>query len=233
MSQKLAVCCMLTTAVVLAIGASSASAAVFSDGIFLDSNWTHWILWSVGTVSLGPVGQVLTGGNPNEYQQGRHMAPVAGSALYDGHLFVGGGSYNPGTQGAIATIDVSYDYKDIAGVFTTQNGLMIVQGSRTFIYFVDSAGPHPQWTSLSVNGIIGIWNPAWVELTGGVIMNFTTPDFSASGLPMTFGYYTFNQTVGFFTFDQTWGIDNFRVTVNPGTVPVERTTWGQLKSLYR
>lgn len=222
----------LIPAVLLATGASSASAAVFSDSIFLNSDWTHSILWSVGTVSLGPVGQVLTGGNPDEYQQGRHTAEFPGGALYDGHVFVVGGSYDPSTQGAIVTLDVSYDYKDVAGVFTTQNGLLVNQGTRTFVYLVDSAGPYSDWTNLSVSGIDDVWNPSWVELTGGVITNFTTPDFSSSGLPLTFGYYTFNQAVAG-NVDQTWGIDNFNVTVNSEPVPLEDTTWGQVKSMYR
>ena len=189
-------------------------------------------MWSVGPNSLGPVGQVLTGGNPDEYQQGHHTASLPGGALYDGHLFVGGGSYDPGSQGAIASLDVSYDYKDVGGAFTTQNGLLIVQGPRTFIYFVDSAGPHTQWTNLSVTGIIDTWNPARTELTGGVITNFTTPDFSAGGAPMTFGYCTFNQAIPG-SVDQTWGIDNFGVVINSVPVPVESTTWGRVKTTYR
>jgi 3',5'-cyclic AMP phosphodiesterase CpdA len=217
------------TLVAFHFGASPASAAVISDSVFNDSDWTHSILWSVGTVTLGPCGQVLTGGNPNEHQQGHHTTQDQFSGIYDGHLFVGGGTYDPGTDGPIATLDVSYDYRDVAGAFTTQNGLMIVQGIRTFLYFVDSAGPHPTWTSLSVTGITDIWNPAWVEVTGGVIINFTTPDFSISGLPMTFGYYTFNQ----FTADQTWGIDNFNVTIHSEPTPAEDASWGEVKASYR
>lgn len=222
MSRKLilTVAFVWMTAVVLALGASSASATtVISDSIFLNSDWTHSILWSNGAVSLGPVGQVLVGGNPNEYQQGRHTSQGPFAGLYDGHLFVGGGSYDPSTQGAIAGIDVSYDYKDLVG-FGTQNGLLIEQGPKTFIYFVDSNGPHPQWTNLSASGIVDTWNPAWVELTGGVITDFTTPDFSAGGLPLTFGYYTFNWSLPQgFLIDHTWGVDNFGVTITPVPEP--------------
>ena len=219
MTRQLRMMVVTTAMGILAASAASAKAAVISDGTFSDVDWTHSILWSTGTVTMGPVGQVLNGGNPNEYQQGRHTHQSAGG-LYDGHLYVGpNATHDPATQGAIASIDVSYDYKDIAGVFTTQHGLLIEQGPRTFIYFVDSNGPYPQWTNLSVSGIVDTWNPAWLELTGGVQTNFTTPDFSSNGLPLKCGYYTFNGHNRFAS-DQTWGIDNFRCTIRPVPEPV-------------
>lgn len=190
-----------------------------SDGVFTPADWTHSILISNPTASLGPMTQMLAGGNPNEYQRGRHVTNGPFASIYDGHEFVGGGSYNPGTQGAITSLDVCYDYIDFVGS-GTQNGLLVQQGAREFIYFVDSSGPHAAWTTLSATGVTGVWTPAWTEVTGGVTTNFTTPDFSASGLPLTFGYYTFNWSLPQgFLIDHTWGIDNFAIKINNVPTP--------------
>ncbi len=211
--------CKLFAALALAIGASSACGSVISDTDFVNSDWTHSTLWTTGTTSTGPIGQVLTGGNPDEYQQGRQTAYFG--ALVYGHLYVGGGTYDPGSQGAVAFLDVSYDYIDLVGV-GTQSGLLIKQGNRFFTYYVNSSQWF-QWTGLSANGIVDVWSARWEEFTGGVYTNFTTPDFSSSGLPMTFGYYTFNQSDGAHV-DRTWGIDNFTISITtvpgPSSLPI-------------
>lgn len=202
-----------------AIASVSNASVVISDGIFNPADWSHSVLLSFPAASLGPMTQQLTGGNPAEYQRGRHVTQGPFASIYDGHEFVAGGSYNPSTQGAIASLDVSYDYIDEVG-FGTQNGLMIMQGGRTFIHYVDSSGPFTAWTPHNFLGVTTPWNPNWTELTGGVATNFTVPDFSASGGPMTFGYYTFNWSLqqGFLV-DNTWGIDNFRIEIHQVPAP--------------
>ncbi len=206
----------------LASAVPASAGTVISDSVFNDSNWTHSILWYNPMVTLGPVSQNLAlqdaGGN-NGFEMGRHTSDGPFAGLYDGHLDVGGGTYNPSTQGAIQSLNVSYDLKTFAGP-GIQDGLLLEQSGRTFLYFVDSAGPYANWTHLGVTGITDTWNPAWVEIdtANNQIINFTTPDFSSSGGPIEFGYYTFNWSLpqGGLV-DSTWGIDNFSVQINTAT----------------
>lgn len=211
----------IASAATLAAAAAPARAVVvISDGVFAPADWTHSILVSTPSATLGPMTQMLTGGNPNEYQQGRHVTNGPFASIYDGHYFVGGGTYNPGTQGAITSLDVSDDYIDLAGGSGTQNGMAIKQGSREFIYFVNSSGPFATWTPHGVTGVTGTPGPSWNEVTGGVVTALSAPDFSASGQPMTFGYYTFNWSLPQgFLIDRSWGIDNFSVRINNVPAP--------------
>lgn len=203
-------------------GLPALASTTISDTVFKDSDWTHSILWFNPVVSLGPMQQNLilqdAGGNDG-FQQGRHTSQGSFAGLYDGHMYVGGGTYNPSTQGAIQSLDVSYDLETLGG-FGIQDGLVLTQNNRTFLYFVDSAGPYSHWTHLSVTGITDIWNPAWIEIdtANNQIINFTTPDFSSNGGAIEFGYYTFNWSLqqGFLV-DSTWGIDNFNVQINGNT----------------
>ena len=211
---------LLLNALVVAIPASAGS--VISDSVFNDANWTHSILYFNPVVTLGPVSQNLTlqdaGGN-NGFQMGQHTSNGPFAGLYDGHLDVGAGTYDPSTQGAIQSLNVSYDLKTFAGA-GIQDGLLLEQSGRTFIYFVDSAGPYANWTHLGVTGITATWNPAWVEIdtANNQIINFTTPDFSSSGGPIEFGYYTFNWSLAQGGLvDSVWGIDNFSVQINTAT----------------
>lgn len=199
---------------------ASAATVTISDTVFNQSDWSHNILYSNPIVSLGPITQQLSGGCGSDngaYQQGRHTSIRPFAGLYDGHLFIGGGSYNPGTQGAIASMSLNYCEKNITGTPNfIQSGLLVAQGSRRFIYFVDSSGPYLNWTNLGATGITDVWNPAWQEIdtVNNLVINFTTPDFSVSGLPITFGYYTFNWSLKQgFALDNTWGIDSFNINI--------------------
>ena len=195
----------------VAAAATAQAQVQIGDTEFAPSDWVHSALWSVGTVTLGPMTQQAAGGNPGAFQRGRHTSNGPFATIYDGHVYVGG-TYSPATQGAVTSLDISYDYLDFLPG-GTQNGLLVVQNGRSFIRFVDSAGPHTSWTTLTHAGILPN-DPQWSEASAAGITQ-AAPDFSASGGPMQFGFYTFNWSlsVGFFI-EREWGIDNFRVTIH-------------------
>jgi hypothetical protein len=192
---------------------------VISDGTFTASTWTHSILWSRPTATLGPMSQQTSGGNPLFYQRGQHETVGAFAAIYDGHLYSGGPAYDPSTQGLILTIDIQYDYIDLPGpTGGTQNGFLVSQGGHTYIRFVDSSF----WTSWTAHTVLGITetDSNWNEVTtvGGVISGH--PDYSGGAGPMQFGYYTFNWSLPQgFDIQRNWGVDNFQVTVHNNMTP--------------
>jgi hypothetical protein len=195
---------------VLGLAPLAPAQTVILDQTFNDADWSHAVLYSMGTVTLGPMAHSATGGNPGDFQQGRHTSQGAFAAIYDGHLFLPG-VYSPATQGAIATVDISYDLIDfsVAGV---QSGLLVLQSGHTYFRYVDS-NDYAAWTTVGVNSIPGD-DVQWQEASAAGISQ-GHPDFSATGAPITFGYYTFNWSLpqGFFI-DRQWGLDNFRITIH-------------------
>jgi len=216
---------LLNSKLVLLFALASASPAlaltdtVISDGTFATSDWTHAILWSVPTATLGPMTQELSGGNPGLYQRGQHHTVGSFATIYDGHSFTGGASYDPSVQGAVATIDIQYDYIDLVGQ-GTQNGILVSQGGHTYIRPVDSSF-WTSWTRHSLAGLLAS-DSNWSDVSAGGVAS-GHPDYSAAGGPMQFGYYTFNWSLAAgFDIQRAWGIDNFQVTVH-GTNPATAT----------
>jgi hypothetical protein len=189
--------------------------------VFKPINWSDSILFSrpnvtVAMSQVGPNAPDCDG--DGFYQQGTHTLSGAFAALYDGHTYVGAPAYDPATQGAIASLDVSYCLKNFLPI-SIQDGLLIEQGFRRFIYFVDSVGPYSSWTHLQATNITAVPGPMWTELgPSSTIINGTTPDFSATGLPIRCGYYTFN---GLFSVTATWGIDDWSCTIHKVAIKVQ------------
>jgi hypothetical protein len=200
---------------VLALASSAAAFndVVISDGTFATGDWTHSILWSVPTATLGPMSQQSSGGNPGFYQQGHHETIGAFATIYDGHLFTGGASYDPSTQGAITSIDIQYDYIDIVPpTGGTQNGILVSQGGHAYIRPVDSSF----WTSWTPHSLLGLLasDSNWSDVSASGVTS-GHPDYTSAGGPMQFGYYTFNWSLPQgFDIQRTWGIDNLKITVH-------------------
>jgi len=191
---------------------------VLFDGTFANPDWTHVVLFASPGAVLGPSGQVAAGGNPGAYQRSEHTLPGAFDTIYDGHLCVGCGTFDPATDGPVLSVKIEYDYIDLLDQigFGTRNGLYVLQGGQHFIWQVDGGGPYSGWTQLSATGITATGS-GWQRVTGSGVVG-GAPNFSTNGAPMQFGYYTRNAPVpvrgdarGVFT--QRWGVDDFRVTL--------------------
>jgi hypothetical protein len=202
----------------LALVASSAPALAFndvviSDGTFAPADWTHSILWSMPTATMGPMAQQPTGGNPGFYQSGQHHTVGSFATIYDGHLYTGGPSYDPSTQGAITSIDIQYDYIDLPpSIGGTQNGILISQSGHNYIRPVDSS----LWTTWNTHSLAGLLSSdsGWSDVSASGVAT-GHPDYSSAGGTMQFGYYTFNWSLAQgFDVQRFWGVDNFQVTVH-------------------
>jgi hypothetical protein len=205
----------LPAAAPLLLALAAHAQTIISDTEFPTLLWSHSILWSRPSADLGPFSQQLAGGNPGAFQQGMHTTNGPFATIYDGHLFQA--SYYPNPQGAITTLDVSYDLINLTPG-SIQSGLLAFQAGHSYIRDVDS-NDHAAWTTVGVPGITGADNQ-WQEISVAGGLTPGHPDFTADGLPLTFGYYTFNWSLSVgFLIERTWGIDNFIVTIHNGTTP--------------
>src|SRR5437764_12749903 len=123
-------CSSLVPIAVLSAAGSALAQTHISDATFVDTDWSHAVLYSMGTVTLGPMMQAASGGNPGAFQQGGHTSSGAFAAIYDGHLYTPG-VYDPGSQGAIQSADIRYD-RIILNVASIQSGLLVQPAGHTY-----------------------------------------------------------------------------------------------------
>lgn len=212
-------------AVLLALGSSgSAQAITFSDTEFADSDWTV-ILEDYGAPGAG--GGVANGfqvgsnGNPGAYRRSEVGFATAANVteiviniqLREGAVF------DPSTQGAIETVDLSYDvFIESSAAF---GGIVLRQGG----IFYYSAGQNPAansiWQSISLPGRVSTSFGTCENLFGALCAEAGSgdPDFSSSGGPIEIGFFqaaalTSRQANLYFS-----RIDNWSVTVNPVPEP--------------
>lgn len=197
---------------------SALAVIIISDTEFQNSDWSTIELRDDGANSTGTGAQQAAGGNPGAYRQGQNILGGPSIVRY-AHMY-GAATYNPSVQGAISSLDWTYDFIALS-VTNPTNGaiasnILIEQGG---IYYVAGPGltlsvnPNsippllPIWTTNSANGLSAL-NFNAVDSSGN-------PDFSASGGVISFGWLTSNSTG-----QQppgrtaTWGLDNWAFTIN-------------------
>jgi hypothetical protein len=187
---------------------------VFTDGTFADADWT------VTTFATGP-GSSVEGtqgadGNPPPGRQVRNVlgpasSPDAVSNVYAAHLS-SAAVYDPSTQGPIATVDFLVEAMLLDGFGDGQAiGLALRQNGMVYIR---QAGitPDRAWTrkeslAVSASGVVHLFGPATTD-------PMQLPDFSASGGPIEFGFYTANSTRGGSGYVILTAYDNWSIRVN-------------------
>lgn len=161
--------------------------------------------------------QQPSGGNPGAYQESNWQlvgsGPVAQNAAY---VFLDTSqSYLPSVSGEIVTVDWSLDdilISQSGGSAGVAGRAALRQGSG---YYRSGVGFHylnTSWTSWSVT-----LTASDFELISG--SGPASPDFSATGGAMNFGYYFGSGGCCDFSQTSVTGADNFRVAVNTNEVP--------------
>lgn len=211
--------------------------ATFFDPTLNDGDWTatRIVDTTPGQTATFMGGQQLVGGNPGSYRQVTHTLDAG--ALQIAHLRDTGASpfrWIPSTQGAISSLDYSFDltmtgYTDPTG--TTFGGvayhLLLFQSGNYYASTRDIiSGPAPGvWQSFSHAGLTAS-DFARLNLSGGGIDASSHPDFSGTGGLMAFGYQSANSHTSPNIFKGTVsGIDNYLVTF---TVVPEPAIWQML-----
>ena len=202
--------CGLVLAAASVVPVLSYGSVVISDSTFQNADWTHVEIADTGSNGTLTVNQQSAGGNPGSYQQGIHnWGP--GFVSYT-HLYAPMG-YDPSTQGAISSIDFTYD-------FITEAVTNPVTGGVSTSFFVTQGAN--RWF---VNSLTVLAGSSWQTsaLSGIAASDLSGIDFSASGSLIAFGYQTSNSTTQVDGRTSTWGIDNWAVTVNqigePNPIP--------------
>lgn len=161
--------------------------------------------------------EIPAGGNPGAFRQTTMNYVDFIQVAHQRNGF----SYDPSVQGAIASIDFSYDMKTIGvPLFVGAQlaySLLILQDGVNYSSALD-ASTALDWTPFVHTGFTAA---NFLSDGGAGVLN---PNFSATGGVMQFGYITSNSVgpgglpPGFF--DTTvGGIDNFLITVNQAVVP--------------
>jgi len=202
----------------IAAGASNAGTITYSDGTFLNSNWTNSIIadTATGGASTSSALQIISGGNPGEYRRDSFVFKYGAhppELVRIGDM-LSGATFNPTASGAINSISFSLDYnllQQSGGSPGTNVGLVMLQGSNYYSsQTMQTFFTQGTWTTFSLTGLNA---SNFTKIAGAGAAN---PDFSTSGAPIQFGYaITLGAgSGGATTISTLQGIDNFSVPVN-------------------
>jgi len=171
---------------------AQATTLTFSDGSFDPANWSTQ-LFNFHTGGTATPTQAPSGGNPGSYQQVAYDTNAANdpndnAAIYVFHAFAGA-VVDPSVDGAITSVDYSWEVRAVsgAGIFS---GPALAQGANVYVSagLLELTGTSTLWRSVSRLGVR--------DVNYGLIQDILEidpaqdPDFSASGTPITFGYFS-------------------------------------------
>lgn len=218
---------IVTAGLLLCVGASlPAQAITVSDSTFLNADWTVNLVpvASPGTSQNVLAAQQLTGGNTGAFRSTTLEWVGPGNIAAVHHRL--GFTYDPGTQGAIDHIDVSFDtaffgcpspISSPCPGTTAYLAILTQNGADYFHGFVQ-----PVTTAWMSAAFLGLTASNWSLINGTGTVN---PDFSASGAPITFGFQTQNGTCCAGQDRTRSGIDNWSFDIAPvAAVPEPGTT---------
>jgi hypothetical protein len=199
------------------IAARHAPALTISDDAFLEGDWSASEISDTGGTASFTTSQQVAGGNPGSFRQTTHSIPDAGQSIVLAHLFTEV-AFDPGISASIAAIDFALDLRFIGGsVGTSQVGhqLLLAQGGSLYrapstasaVALGPGNGLPGSWSSHSFAGLVA---GDFVRASGS---GPATPDFSASGDPIQFGYLTQNTSIDT-AIATTSGVDNWRVEIH-------------------
>jgi hypothetical protein len=198
--------------VLFVIAGTSAAAhadVVFADTEFINSNW------ALETVSLGAGGtasaaQVATG-NPGNARR-VSLSPNAGGGLWAFSRFgtTTATRYAPATDGAIAAVAFSFDARVVTSDAALPVRFALKQGQAIFAVGEGVLDTGSSWQTFSLAGLTAA---SFTRLDGVA----GTPDFSAAGAPIRFGFAV-GALPGGSIAEKVTNFDNFsvRVTQVPG-----------------
>lgn len=161
------------------------ASVIVSDGTFLDSNWTM-VSRAYGPNGGGGSGvRVLTGGagDNGAARLTSNSVGANNSGSYNASIYTAF-TYNPSVSGPLTNLSISIDARYVSGLSAV--GAVVEQGG--LVWFAGYTINTPNWQTYAFAPVAGDWfvmNPSGGELGPG-------PDFSSTGAPMRFGFYTAN-----------------------------------------
>jgi hypothetical protein len=176
--------------------------------------------WTLSSRFTGRGGNVdaqasPTGGNPGSFGRiimivNTVVPPSAGNVY--GLFLKTSATYDPHALGAISAIDYSQDTKFMSGGGSGQATALLVGQGEAIYYAAFETTPEREWTRKFHQGLRAA---DFRLLNRDLSTSNFSPDFSATGLPLMFGFLRANSTgpngAGYST---EVGMDNWLVTVN-------------------
>jgi hypothetical protein len=201
---------IISALLVLAPGPSLLSGATvtFADTEFFDNDWTTTILFQAQGVTTSNIRQ-LTGGNQGGYRE--YTTSFSGAQDFvnrQAHIY--NSSYYPAIQGAITSVVIAFDSAGFSG----QNNAIF-----DFGFALEQGGSFYGECSWGLTQTGGTWYyTATIPLTSSFLTKIagngpTHPDFSSSGAPIRFGYFTDNSFTYANSGTRVGGIDNWSAVV--------------------
>jgi hypothetical protein len=206
-----------------AVGNAAAVSISYSDETFHNADWSMQVLFENYISQSFSAGQEPTGGMPDEFRR-NHMfgsettnnGGIGPAGATIGH-FWNDASWNPSTQGEVDGILFRADgvaFDDRPAGQTVPTGVIVAMGfvlRQAGVVYVRNpstnvSGPNSVWQELSFNATAATAFTRFDEQPGH-------PDFSTSGGPIDFGYYT---RAGAFVpaMNNDFGFDNFEITIS-------------------
>jgi hypothetical protein len=196
-------------------GVRASADSIVSDGTFSNSNWTLDTLSYTGPTPSASATQETSGGDPGDFRQ-LTMTYGGDGNIYTGSVY-NAYTYDPATQGAIETLDYTYDLELINGGDSNivGYGVLVEQDGQFYVAGASSTPVYPntdEWASrnsglLTATDFTDILNPS------------EHPNFSSSGDPIEFGYYADNGTEDAGQSTTVSGIDNWEVDIQSTPTP--------------
>ncbi|MBS0197585.1 MAG: hypothetical protein JSR77_12595 [Planctomycetes bacterium] len=187
---------------------------VFSDGNFAAGTWTTETYPSGGGGTASSSQSVGTGNPGNALRVLDTVNASAGSQISAFHRYgsTAATRYDPLTQGAIGALKFDLDYRMVSG-FGQGQGLSVALKQGTFVYVAafSVTGSTGDWGHKTASGLTAA---SFSRLDGGAGL----PDFSATAVPMRFGFVTSNSSTGS-GYSITVDYDNFSVRVTSVPAP--------------
>jgi hypothetical protein len=198
----------------------SNAATVFTDDTFNDADWTASIIFQDGQTPSFTATQISSGGNPGAYRQVQHTygGLVNNGSIVVGHL-MDGATYDPSIDGAVSTIDFSFDLIlfDGGDSRTVAYGGLILQNNSYYSGGYTTTSTVPTTNVWESNSIEDLFASDFSLVMGA---GPAQPDFSSSGSIIQFGYFSGNSTFPATQTTTLSGIDNWSTTINPSIVPI-------------
>ncbi len=194
------------------LAVSATPGVVFEDGEFLPADWLVSPVVDPGQAQFVHTEErIATGGNPGAFRKMTFQLPLGTGSERMFYTSLSA-TYEPASQGAIYVIDYSEDCIALQSSETTftESSLVIEQNGRRYLSDTFNSCVSTTWSAVASRSSLGVED---FRLFDGPACNAgeSCPDFSASALPMRFGYWR----ISFGTSGDSiaHGIDNWKVTV--------------------
>jgi hypothetical protein len=192
---------------------------VLYDGTFLPQNWTSTKLvdTTAGHAATFTASQQLPGGDPGAYRRIIETVPTAGTIITGN---VSNQLYSPSVQGPIGTIRYSYDLEELNPPFPgaqVNYALLLLQNGQYYVPTTMDFFGNLSWQGFCLCAPNALTASDFSNMFEGLLLpggGPPHPNFSSSGGPIRFGYFTSNSSLGA-SFTTTSGIDNWTVDIAP------------------